>query len=272
MRGCELGHDPLTVAAKQQKATHDMTDVFEFFGPQVLNETVCISLKHRYIYFEVPKAGSTSILQALHALELADLPDSVELDYHPASITSPFVKPYQLSRDHFLALLHDPDFFKFSFVRNPYPRILSAYLDKILSPDPEIAAYHRDQLTLPLGRSVSFDEFLQGVSMQDAQAMNKHWRPQVYQSMSAFCQLDFVGKVESFETDFAYVAQRIDADLPAIGHIAPHATKARTRVSEFYDDAAIDLMQATYADDFGTFDYDARSKVTATEPQTVPSP
>jgi dermatan 4-sulfotransferase 1 len=234
-----------------------MDEFLEFFGDQVLNETVCISIKNKYIYFEVPKSGSGSILKALHAVELGNHPGVAELEDHPAPINSPFVKPYQLGTQEFVHLLKDPNFFKFSFVRNPYTRILSAYLDKVLSRDEAVAEYYRIELGItPDKNTPDFHEFIEIVSNQNPRQMNKHWRPQVYQSFARFCELDFVGKIETFETDFMYVGQRLGLFFHSPPHYAPHATGAQFQLEKFYNTDAQRKILHLYFDDFESFQYD----------------
>mmetsp|Transcript_49883 Transcript_49883/g.108454 ORF Transcript_49883/g.108454 Transcript_49883/m.108454 type:complete len:329 (+) Transcript_49883:58-1044(+) len=58
------------------------------------------------------------------------------------------------------------DAFTFTFVRNPWDRLRSAYLEKIASGKFELA-----------GKEPSFSEFVRFVASQEPNTMNMHWRP-----------------------------------------------------------------------------------------------
>ena len=75
----------------------------------------------------------------------------------------------------FWSALHDPAYFRFAFVRNPYHRIVSAYLDKIASGR---RPRHRRLLGFGPNEQVTFLDFLRRISEQEIDAMNRHWRPQ----------------------------------------------------------------------------------------------
>jgi hypothetical protein len=231
-------------------------DLFDFFSTSVLNETVNISLKHRYIYFEVPKAGSVSIKTALHAAEIGSLPGP-EIGGHPPTLHSPFVKPYQLSREHLLSLLRDPAIFKFSFVRDPYARLLSAYLNMMHGQEGGYIAYYRHQLCFDVSEEVSFAAFAARVCRQMPNDMDKHWRPQFYQSFAAFCDLDFVGKLETFDDDVKTVSERVGIDLSRVTKVAPHATNAVEKLARYYTPDISAMVAGTYGIDFLHFGYDA---------------
>jgi len=228
---------------------------FDFFSPGVLNATVCISIKNRYIYFEVPKAGSTSIKSALHDHEVKGLAVRPDVPAHAPAIASPFVKPYQLRRGDLVALLKDPDFFKFSFVRDPYARMLSAYQDKLFHQDPATRAHFRKGLRLPADGDVSFAAAVERICSMAPRLMDKHFCPQVYQSFSAFCVLDFVGRLENFAGDMQTVAKRVGLNFGDARTVAPHATNAAAKLDENYTPEIRALVAETYAADFATFNY-----------------
>jgi hypothetical protein len=244
-------------------------EIFDFFSPSVLNETLNISLKHSYIYVEVPKAGTNSIKTALHAAEIGSLPGP-KIDPHAPIFHSPLIKPYQLSREHLLSLLRDPAIFKFSFVRDPYARLLSAYLEKIRGQEGEYILYYRQPLGFSPSDEVSFEAFVERVSGQMPSAMEKHWRPQFYQSFSAFCDLDFVGRLESFHADLKTISERIGIELSRTAKVAPHSTNAAQKLRDYYTPEISAMVADTYAIDFLQFGYEANpSSMMSTGLQTA---
>src|SRR5439155_25103731 len=119
--------------------------------------------------------------------------------------------------------------FTFSFVRNPFTRILSAFLDKIATRTPKF------QKILGLdGQAISFREFLE--RLDDGYLMkNVHWAPQSELIPMAPGQLSFLGHVETIEPDLGEVMERIFG--PGENRILRRtagATLAKDRLSEFY--------------------------------------
>lgn len=72
-----------------------------------------ISLSRKFVFIHIPKTGGTTILNHIHKTI------SEKID--------PFVC-HASAKELALKIPHQKDFFWFSFVRNPYDRIVSAYL------------------------------------------------------------------------------------------------------------------------------------------------
>ncbi len=136
-----------------------------------------MSLRHSYVYVETPKVACSSIKSTLLRLELDD-PGFYRVDFEDVHnrAFSPLLKPSQIGDlDQFLAR---SSIFKFCFVRNPYSRLLSAWLDKIAGNRKQKA-----QVLLQLGhdpnrldREISFEKFVRAVVAQPVSVMDPHWR------------------------------------------------------------------------------------------------
>lgn len=139
--------------------------------------------------------------------------------------------------------------FKFSFVRNPWDRAVSAwrYLDR--------------PGDLALG--LSFPEFLELVRTITPQyapedrPRNKfswHVAPQAPQLLDASGKLlaDFVGRTENLQTDFDEVCRRLEVpktELPRVN------TTERSAYQDYYDDDSKQAVADLYALDIETFGY-----------------
>ena len=129
-----------------------------------VNYNINISLKHKYVYFEIPKTGCTTIKRTLINWEMGEFADRWQGKTHRNIYETPFVKPFQLEPDSLREALSGPDFFRFTFVRSPYSRLASCYLEKIVKQKVSSGVIYK-----ALGRSfddeniLSIQEFLDGI-------------------------------------------------------------------------------------------------------------
>jgi hypothetical protein len=219
---------------------------------------VNISLRYRYLYCETPKVASSTIKKTLQDLELEGLgagDASIRRLYDRSR--SPLLNPLQVG--DFKALLADPRFFKFCFVRNPYARILSAYLDKFeMDPDSRRHALRKYRMRGELWkRNIEFKDFIELVSRQRPEQMDLHWRPQVLQIFKGAIAYDQIGKLENFRADFRSVLEHIGADPTSFEGVRVEATHASKKVLEYYDQRSAETVRSLYKEDFEAFGYTA---------------
>ena len=88
-----------------------------------------ISVKKGYLYVETPKVACSTIKRSLQLLEVGPEIVPPPRKIHERSC-SPLLTPSQVG-SLFLECAYSDNFFRFCFVRNPYTRILSCYLDKV---------------------------------------------------------------------------------------------------------------------------------------------
>jgi len=220
---------------------------------------VNISLRYKYLYCETPKVASSTIKRTLQDLELGDLgtnDPSIRRLYDRTR--SPLLNPLQVV--NFRALLADPRFFKFCFVRNPYARILSAFLDKFEA-DPVSRRLSLKKYRMRgefWKREVGFADFVDMVSRQNPERMDLHWRPQVLQTFRGSIRYDFIGKLENFRADFRSVLERIGTDPAAFEKIPVEATGASNRLGGYYNQERETAVYKIYREDFHAFGYDTK--------------
>jgi hypothetical protein len=153
--------------------------------------------------------------------------------------------------------LHAP--LLFTFVRNPYTRALSCYLDKILGDKKEkrklLDSVGRKQS--PTTTPISFYEFLCAIEHQDVRDNDVHWRPQYYQSYHGNLTYDFIGRFEQLEEDLRCVCDRLGLDL-ATYYLRqdPHRTSAELAIAQYYGIRERNLVEKIYELDFDTFGYE----------------
>jgi hypothetical protein len=131
-------------------------------------------------------------------------------------------------------------YFKFSFVRNPWSRVISLY--RYLNQDP----------------GLSFKEFV--LTVLKKQLWRKMY-PFVGPQSEFVCDrdgrmlVDFVGRFESLQADFNTVCERIK--LPAIS--LPHVNKAKVSAGneyqDYYDSESKECVAELYRKDIESFGY-----------------
>lgn len=227
----------------------------KFMGVQ---RNVHISLKHHYVYVALPKVANSTIKGVLQQQELRGTNFEVKNIHN--RLESPLVAPFQLTHEQFELLLNSQDVFRFAFVRNPYTRLLSCYLDRIQA----LKSVPRRQCAEILGRPVeaeiTFADFIEAITLLDPLDMNEHFRPQWALASPDVIDYDFMGRFESFADDFRQVleriwpsrASRIRTDL----NLSPKITSAADLLEAHYTPQLARIVAEVYAEDFRLFDYD----------------
>lgn len=201
----------------------------------VLNRMV-YSPEHRFVYFRIPKSANSTIMVNLANLMHGESePYSGEMKSREARRLSLLLRtPKSLSRRNFV----------FTFVRNPYSRVLSAYLDKINRPD------RKDHFGVE--GEVSYRDFLE--RLDDGLLYgNVHWVPQADLLPLADMTFSKIGKVETLSADLAEISERIFGKAAANMNRESGRTHASSRMSEFYGPQEKRLVEKLYARDFELF-------------------
>mmetsp|Transcript_6429 Transcript_6429/g.17226 ORF Transcript_6429/g.17226 Transcript_6429/m.17226 type:complete len:284 (-) Transcript_6429:100-951(-) len=153
----------------------------------------------------------------------------------------------------------DPSWLKVAFVRNPYTRILSAYLEKV------------KRGIISVGRATadsSFDFFVDELVAR--RSLNEHFRDQSDMCSFNYVSYDVIGKIETLRDDLRCVASALGfldaidggwsksypAGRDALLEVSTsHETRASDRVREYYtDDIAAKVYRRFHAD-FEAFHY-----------------
>ena len=102
-------------------------------------------------------------------------------------------------------------YFKFLFVREPFERFLSAYIDKFYHRKPDFMSLYGKIIKRSLAtgvnvkdQNVTFDEFVNYVLSIGGGYWNEHW--QTYDKLCRPCAIDydFVGRFENLELEAPY--------------------------------------------------------------------
>lgn len=253
---------------KQIRALQKQISVRSYFDlgtekwqQRIIQYNITVIPQFKCMYVAIPKVATSTVLRNLYHITFKDNQYLTE-DLRDAmkGIVMPdeeFTGDYW---EKIISVINDKDYFVFTFVRNPYSRILSAYLEKFLRrrKDGEI---YRTQLGFKpdiLPNTVSFVEFLRRVRQYPASNLNAHFTPQWYVlGLDRSMKYDFIGRLENIASDFPYVLSRLNHSErpPEILHQAPHAQKASTKLKQYYGEEERMLVEEIYKDDFKYFGY-----------------
>lgn len=230
-----------------------------FAQPAALTDYLCHWSRGRdVVYVETPKVACTTVKRVLQAAEgtendtAAPMHDAAR-DVHDRA-ASPLLSP---SSDPaaFLTAMTGPDTFRFAFVRNPYTRALSCWLDKMVG-----NPFERRRLAPLLGLDgevvPSFADFLAAVEAQPEDVRDPHWATQSYLLRPQAIRYDVIGRFETFRRDFLRICAHLGIgdhalDLPTTWH----ATGAGDKVADHVGPEEARLVRRIYDADFRDFGY-----------------
>lgn len=219
------------------------------------DHNIHISLKNKFLYVETPKVACSTLKLTLARLELEDN-EYFREDIHDRNV-SPLLRPVQAG--DFERLTNDQGFIKFCFVRNPYERLLSSYLNKVKRRDKRIYPTLLCQLGLDqtdFNQEISFDLFVTSIEQVPISMMNSHWRPQYYQTFQDSLKFDYVGRLENFEKDILRIGDMISKDVaPFLQSWTTHQTNSRDKLKDYYTPELQERVYELYKIDFEKFDY-----------------
>ena len=230
-------------------------------GPTIyLNRLALISSKKKFIYFKIYKCACTKIMGSLiEDLTSQSLRESHII--HGVKWYKEIETDIQIDKN-IESVLKDPAYFKFTFVRNPYDRLLSAWKSKIDNPDkgPGKGDGNRQRRKInKKGERVSFEEFVNLLyeRRDGSSSFDKHWAPQHCLLLLGFIKYDFVGKIENFNEDFGFVLRKINAKPEIIEQISAKINQTpKTQLSDYYTDDLKNKVYKIYKKDFELFGYE----------------
>jgi len=211
-----------------------------------------ISHKHKVVYYTIPKAACTTIKLFIGLIEgTATWKDNP----HELSML-------RLSLPEARSILYK-DYFHFTFVRNPYDRLLSCYMDKIYEvglcdhDDREFANGEFRQFLVEYGRlgyrEMSFADFIWFVTRVPDRHCDRHFIPQHY--LLNLDLLNFVGHFENLNQDFLYVRKQIGLSDDTLQLQKINASK-HGPYQNYYNDKLRKMVARKYARDLEIFNYD----------------
>ena len=186
--------------------------------------------RENIVYVRVPKSGNTSFCNALEGGRMEKV---------------------DLSR---LRTIY-PDCRVFSFVRNPWARLVSAYKEKINEQYTDGKIVGRlSKINRRFRLDMPFEEFAELICTLPDKRTEKHFRSQSYFLKQGGRLIpDFVGHLEQINQDWPALEEKMGTRLQL-----RHLTKTvSSDYSSYYSNAGIrDQVGDRYAEDISTFGYE----------------
>lgn len=176
-----------------------------------------VNHRHRIIFCPIPKNACT-----LFKLMIVEHSDS----QHHFQKSNENIHSYTAMQcngfgvDH-LEYLQSKEFFKFVILRNPFERLVSAYLDKFVKPV-ELESFaqiviqdicQRFGQPLDFRRSITFHQFVHYLTTTEDAWMNEHWRPQHTFLEKHLFEFDLVGQFEELEQSLEILEARFNIHI-----------------------------------------------------------
>ena len=226
-----------------------------------------VSDEYQFVYLVVQKAACSSIKTALVPLfdldtsryEKVRKDGSQTLRVHKLFDNS----GYQIGKQKLTSELEGTyrDYFKFTFVRNPWDRLVSCYSQKLLDVKRHSIG-QRSNLSpavsgIELYKGMPFDDFVQAVHAIPDEQANVHFSSQCETVCDEDGRImaDFVGHFETLEKDFSYVAEKIGAPELQLPHLLRSRNRQGRSYADFYDDRLAKLVYERYTKDIELFGY-----------------
>jgi len=215
-------------------------------------QVIYVSHRYKFFYYEVPKAACSSIKFFIVQI------DGIEKDgpgVHSLKIPT-------LSSFEARSALYK-NYFYFTFVRNPYDRLVSCYVDKVHRP----ALLNREDYLFSSGeykeflnrygkldfKQMSFGDFVEFVTRIPDRHCNRHFMPQHY--LVDPDKVDFIGHLENFDRDFLHLRKQVglpdDAPYPEKLNATRH-----DHYRTYYNDELREMVARKYNRDLEIFNYD----------------
>lgn len=207
---------------------------------EFVRASALISEERKFIFIHIGKTAGQSMVRGVFLKYIKDAVNSPYLDYPISSNVW-------------------DDYFKFTFVRNPWDRMVSCYhlpvdISGRYSTGDQPSGHNLPKRLTP--QAMSFEDFIsKGAWDENGDPYNRHWL-----NCSKFIHnfdeswVDFVGKFETLEDDWKYIRKTIGIDYDL-----PHMNKRRGSKKDYrsyYNDKTRSIVADKFKDDIDMFGYE----------------
>ena len=186
-----------------------------------------INEEYKFAYFVTPKSGTRSVF---------------------------FMFNFRYGAKQFYVPSDYAKYYKWSIVRNPWDRAVSAYRDKIKAGYPRLREFW----------GLSFKDFVRklydkNINSQDARVCDGHIRP--LHLLMPVSDMDYICRIENFQADFNQLCDNIGMPRRKLPHRNRSGRRRgkrnkRKHYTQCYDDETREMIAQKYAKDIELFGYE----------------
>jgi hypothetical protein len=149
-------------------------------------------------------------------------------------------------------------YFKFSFVRNPWDRLVSwwSMIDAVRPAYEASSSNVNNFMRFVLGKAKTFEEFLENCDQEIVDSDGRKW---IYRNQIDYLTdaqgaylVDFIGRFESLQKDFTKLSERLTGKAQALVHFN---TSKHGPYTTYYTPALANKVGDRYARDLARFGY-----------------
>jgi hypothetical protein len=199
-----------------------------------------VSHRHKYVFIHIPKTAGTSIQKAL----------GLRTDAHGGWVGDQ-IEMIGATKHHFSPDHIPSGYFVFTFVRNPWDRLLSYYMFRR---EPR----NRHRLSIhPMERKITYLEWLHRLPEFSAY---RRINPAFQIAISSQSDIigdypDFVGRFETLTQDCQTLLDRLGIENPGLENVNPTTSK-QLSYQQYYDDECKSFIADRYRDDIDRFGFE----------------
>ncbi|NXC39580.1 CHST9 sulfotransferase, partial [Penelope pileata] len=176
---------------------------------------IFVEHKHKFTYCEVPKVGCSNWKRIIFILQTGLNMEASEIEHEHIHQTSMIKRLTAYPPDKQEEILNN--YTKVMFTRHPLERLVSAYRDKFLHPEPYYSTAVANVIRAMFRKNknssekVSFQEFVSFIIANPPNALDIHWKPMFLLCDPCNIRYDILGKYETLGLDSERVLKAIGA-------------------------------------------------------------
>jgi len=235
----------------------------EYMTLQNVHKAVMFSLINKFAFVRVPKVANSTLKFSIYNNErfagTANIRSSIIHDIHYGPVLRPGLVGFD--SDILYRVLFTDEFFRFAFVRNPYARVLSNYLDRYHAKKSAVRRFInrtacKAGLTEDMSETLPFAKFVRAVEAMHPKRMEIHSSHQTTQLMLGLVEYHELCAFEDLENEWRRVASRLWKNYkPEFGNKSPSKTSAGEKLANYFRSDDIARVNRIYKKDFEMLGY-----------------
>lgn len=198
------------------------------------------SAQRKFLCVIVPKCGSRTLI--------AGLQKAAKSENFDVSIDERDISNFQSGYD---------DSYKFAFVRNPWARAYSCYVQKVKETSPIKQALHYNGRP-GLHADMTFTDFVEWLCGPHGgdDIADRHWASQsLILGLDIGISYDFIGNLETMDDQLGTICEKLDLPPDTFSERRNTTGQHADSYLAHYDGRLLDLIAQRYADDISRFGY-----------------